>query len=228
MDISYRLAAIADMVLYDSLVDVGCDHALLPIYLAKKGIVNSAIAADLSRGGLDAACKNISKHGLEDIIETALSDGLNDINTGLKVCVIAGIGGQKIMQILSDNLKKAKSFEQLILSPQSELSEVRKYLDKSGFTIVDEICIKEDGKFYFIMDIRPFMEVDRHSVLEYSFGKHNLRRNCPVLREYIIKEIMTYQQIFDEMPLGHPVLQVITHNIDLLRSAMVGGGKWQF
>ena len=48
MQLSLRLSAIAEMVTKGNrLVDVGCDHGYLPVYLIQKRRIPSAIAADV-------------------------------------------------------------------------------------------------------------------------------------------------------------------------------------
>ncbi len=56
MEISLRLKEIANMVdKCQSVVDVGTDHAYIPIYLIKNNICKSAIAGDINKGPLDRA-----------------------------------------------------------------------------------------------------------------------------------------------------------------------------
>ena len=53
MQLSLRLSTLAGMVTPGSrLVDVGCDHGYLPIYLVKNKIIPSAIAMDVRMGPL--------------------------------------------------------------------------------------------------------------------------------------------------------------------------------
>ena len=61
--ISKRLASIASYVEDDaSLIDIGCDHGLLDIYLyqTKKNI--KIIASDVNQNALNNAIKNIKKY----------------------------------------------------------------------------------------------------------------------------------------------------------------------
>ena len=77
VNISNRLKSIGDFVNDNSnVIDVGCDHALLSIYLYlnKKNI--NIIASDINSKPLEEARKNIKKYKLDDKIETRLSDGL--------------------------------------------------------------------------------------------------------------------------------------------------------
>ena len=92
--------AIAGMVTGGNrLADVGCDHGYLSIYLVSEKKVPSAIAMDVRPGPLSRARKNISCYGLEDYIETRLSDGLMKLEPGRgRYLVIAGMGGPSLME----------------------------------------------------------------------------------------------------------------------------------
>ena len=76
-ELSKRLQAVADLVTPGMrLVDVGTDHAYIPIYLTQNGLVPSAIAMDINKGPLERADAHILEHGLDGKIVTRLSDGL--------------------------------------------------------------------------------------------------------------------------------------------------------
>ena len=56
MQLSLRLSAVADMVTEGNrLVDVGCDHGYLPVYLVMNKKIPKAIAADIGEGPLSRA-----------------------------------------------------------------------------------------------------------------------------------------------------------------------------
>jgi tRNA (adenine22-N1)-methyltransferase len=58
-------------------IDVGTDHAYLPIYLVREGIVSSALACDINKGPIDSARANIAAAELSDRISTLQTDGLH-------------------------------------------------------------------------------------------------------------------------------------------------------
>ena len=71
--LSKRLTSIADMVEDNSkIVDIGCDHALLDIYLYQQKISNKIIASDVNENALNNAKENIRKNKLNNQIETRL------------------------------------------------------------------------------------------------------------------------------------------------------------
>ena len=92
MQLSLRLSAIADLVTEGNrLVDVGCDHGYLPVYLIQQKKIPSAIAMDVRKGPLSRAQEHIRQYGLEEYIQTRLSDGLEGLKAGEgDTLVIAG------------------------------------------------------------------------------------------------------------------------------------------
>ena len=68
--ISNRLKRIASYVSKeDELIDIGCDHALLDIYLVTRNKDIRAVASDIKEGPLEQAKNNIKRERLEDKIE---------------------------------------------------------------------------------------------------------------------------------------------------------------
>ena len=62
MKINNRLKKIGDLVDANSFcLDVGCDHALLDIYLVKKNMNIKPVASDVKTGPLEKAKENIKK-----------------------------------------------------------------------------------------------------------------------------------------------------------------------
>ncbi len=154
--LSDRLKCVASMVSAGTYVfDVGCDHAFLDIYLIRQGIARGASASDVKKGPLEAASEHISQAGLEDKISTVLSDGLhniNDIPEG-STLVMAGMGGPLILKILTDEQDKTSKFDEIIISPQSRITDVREGLKDIGLAIADEAMVFDDGKYYTVMKL---------------------------------------------------------------------------
>ena len=126
--LSNRLKAIAKFVeKKDSVVDVGCDHGYLSIYLKKVINVKKIIASDINQNALNSAINNIKKSNLD--IETVLSDGIKDVNLkGINTLVISGMGTSTILHILSDS-DKLKNINKLLLQSNNDHEDLRKNLN---------------------------------------------------------------------------------------------------
>lgn len=200
MQLSKRLKAIADMVSGGNrLVDVGCDHGYIPIWLVEQGKIPGAIAMDINKGPLLRAKANIEKHGLSCYIETRVSDGVSALAKGEgDTLVIAGMGGPLTERILSEGEKALKEFSEFILEPQSEIGHMRKFLQENRYKIVEEDMVYEDGKFYPVMKvIHGGMEPLKEE--EAVYGPCLLRDGHPVLYEYLIRELQVSEQLSQKL-----------------------------
>lgn len=157
-ELSDRLRAVCDTVIDAvKVADVGCDHGYVAITLIKEGKAENALCLDVNKGPLEAAKENIIRAGLDEKIETRLSDGLKrvSIDDGVNAVIIAGMGGRLVSDILEAGKDIVKNVSQLILQPQSELFLVREKVRELGFFIKSEKFLKDMGKYYWIMDVRP-------------------------------------------------------------------------
>lgn len=190
MELSKRLQAVAGLVTPDlKIADIGTDHAYIPIWLVEQGISPSAIAMDINQGPLEKAKENIVLHGLTSRIKTRQSDGMRQLKPSeAESVVIAGMGGGLVIKILEDVKEQDLGIKEWILQPQSELKKVREYLNESGYRIVDETMILDEGKFYPMMKaIKGKQEVYREE--ELSYGKLLLKNRNPILKMFLEKEL---------------------------------------
>lgn len=150
MKISKRLKQIASYVDDNSsIIDVGCDHALLSIYLLKNKKNIKVIASDIHEGPLQKAKENIKKYDLEDKIEVSLANGLEKLNKETDTVVIAGMGYLTIKNILENgNLDNIKT---MILSVNDDFDLLKNFMKKIGFSITKEEIIEDHNKFYIII-----------------------------------------------------------------------------
>ena len=191
IQLSNRLLAAAGMVTKGNIVaDIGCDHAYTSIYLCQAGIAPKVIAMDVNKGPLVGAKAHVEEAGLTEQIDIRLSDGLQKLVPGEADSVLlCGMGGLLMIKILSDYPEAAASVKELILQPQSEVGEVRRYLHKQGYEITKEHMLKEDGKFYVMMRaVKSTVPQVYETECDYVYGKLLLEENSPVLTEYLDRE----------------------------------------
>ena len=150
--ISRRIRLIASLLdKNDRVLDIGTDHALLPIYLCENDLVTLVDASDVSEHVLQGAKKNIEKYGFQDKINLYLSDGLNDIDVKkYNTLVICGMGYFTIKDILNCDLN---NINKLIVQTNNHLSDFRKYIISIGFRINKEFYISDQGIDYIIFDL---------------------------------------------------------------------------
>ena len=163
--LSERLKLIASFIpdnVY--LIDVGCDHALLDIYLVQTKKSIKVIASDINEKPLQGAAENIKKYGLLDKIELIQSDGLKQISDKVDTIVISGMGGILISEILDK--KYLGNIKNIILAPNNEFPTVRKTLYKNGFSLEQEILIREKNITYLVIKALK----GKKKIKDYFFG----------------------------------------------------------
>lgn len=153
--LSERLRAVAGLIGDGHvLADVGTDHGYVPIYLCQQRRIPRAIAMDIGRGPLERAKEHIQLNGLQDYIETRLSDGVEKLLPGeADTILMAGMGGGLVMHILEAGQEVCREAAELVLQPQSELYRVRGYLAGHGYMVDAEEMVEEDGKYYPMMRV---------------------------------------------------------------------------
>ena len=103
---------------------------------------------DINRGPLLRAQENIRRHRLEEKIKTRLSDGVAELRPGeADSVVIAGMGGSLMVKILKEGKEVLETVKELVLQPQSDICNVRRFLQENGYRIDTERSVLEDGKF---------------------------------------------------------------------------------
>ncbi len=198
MNLSKRLETVISFVKPGSTIaDVGCDHGFVAIALMERGIASRGIAMDVRPGPLSRAAEHIRRSGLEGILETRLSDGVEALLPGeADTVVVAGMGGELVIHILEGGRALWPGIGHWILSPQSELHKVRYYLEEQGFSICREEMVLEDGKYYTIMDVVHEEKAGPPlSEAEALFGPLLIQKRDLVLLELLNKEEENLGQI---------------------------------
>ena len=150
--LSPRLAAVAAQVPPGAaVIDVGTDHALLPVWLVQSDRVSRALATDVRPGPLQSAAALVEKTGTGEHIRLLLTDGLDGVGQADgDTVVLAGMGGQTMIRILS-RAPWTRVGTLLILEPQSKKADLRRYLIENGYRILSERLAEDAGRIYPIL-----------------------------------------------------------------------------
>lgn len=148
MKLSKRLLAIANYInREDNVVDVGCDHGYLDIYLALNKKNKMIIASDISSLVIKTTKDNIDKYNLASKIKVYCTDGLNGIKENYDTIVLSGLGAHTIVEVLAKEKKAIK----LIIQSNNHWEMIRDNLTKQGYDLLSEKLIYENKKLYSIM-----------------------------------------------------------------------------
>jgi len=179
-----------------SVIDVGTDHAYLPIYLVREGIVHKALACDINRGPIESARANIAAAGLSDRIDTLQTDGLHGTDAFAPDNVmIFGMGGELIVKILSEAPWIKSDSIGLILQPMSRAHILRRWLSENGFCIEGESLSMVDRHYQTVYARYNPDAVTVYSEEECILGKWNIERNPPLFEGFLRHEISVYEAI---------------------------------
>ena len=199
--ISKRLELVASFVPQGSiLLDVGSDHAYLPIELIERGQIKSAIAGEVVDGPYQSAVKNVEANGLKEKIQVRLANGLAAFEEEDQVTVItiAGMGGRLIATILEEGLDKLSNIQRLILQPNNREDDLRIWLQDNGFQIVAESILEEAGKFYEILVVEAGQM--KLSASDIRFGPFLSKEVSPVFVQKWQKEATKLEFALSQIP----------------------------
>ena len=199
--ISKRLELVASFVPQGAiLLDVGSDHAYLPIELVERGQIEGAIAGEVVEGPYQSAIKNVEAHGLKEKIQVRLANGLAAFEEvdQVSVITIAGMGGRLIATILEEGLDKLANVERLILQPNNREDDLRIWLQDNGFQIVAESILEEAGKFYEILVVEAGKM--KLSASDVRFGPFLSKEVSPVFVQKWQKEAAKLEFALGQIP----------------------------
>jgi tRNA (adenine22-N1)-methyltransferase len=122
----------------DRLLDIGTDHARLPVYLMERGLCAAATATDAREGPLARALRTVTAHKLEEKISLLLRDGGIGLDPSeYDTVTITGMGGETICAIVAESpwlLDK-----RLILQPQTRVGRLAGMLGRDPAEQVEAI-----------------------------------------------------------------------------------------
>lgn len=211
MKINARLKKIGDLVEANSFcLDIGCDHALLDIYLVNQKKNIKAIASDIAEGPLEHARKNIKRERLENEIEVRLGDGLSTYSEEVNTAIMSGIGGRTIIGICKNNYKIFKKIDTYILSPNNYQEDVKRFMCQNGYYIENEEFVKENKFIYQIIIFKKGKK--KYSKKEYFFGPVFLEKKGPLFREYFEREQKSREILLQLLPKNYYLKRFKTKN----------------
>ena len=202
--VSKRMKKIAEMVSAKRVADIGCDHGFISIYLIKEKDVDHVFAMDINEGPLKRAYEHVNEYGLTNRIEVIKSDGAKAIKPGeADGAVIAGMGGRLTERIILDSIDVFQKMDEMILSPQSEIDHVRRFLIQNGFDILDEEMVLDESKFYVIIKCSYDASVKRQiDDVQALYGPVLIEKKHPVLIDYLNERLIKLEDIVKRIDEG--------------------------
>ena len=187
MQLPNRLKIIGDFI-YDnsSVADVGADHGLLEEYVSNKLTNCHILAIENKVGPYKILTNNVSKL---NNVGTSLSDGLNKVKKSTDIIILAGMGGNNIVNILANDKEKVSTFKRIIIDAHRDIDLARKAIISYGFKFTKEKLVYEEGKFYIISVFDKTDEEvnynDSQIIIGYELNKDEL---WPDYKAHLLKQ----------------------------------------
>lgn len=178
-----RLMEIVNIIDNDkSVIDIGTDHGLVPLYLAKNKISTDILATDISAPSLKKLEDKLDDD-LREIIKTKVTDGFKSIEAKEnQVAVIAGMGGNTIIDIIDKSLDFAKNLDYMILASNIATEKLRDYLVQNNFEILRDFLTFEHGKYYDILKV-SYGNSRQLSLSDIYYGYEDIENKSKLLKE---------------------------------------------
>ena len=194
-----RLLKVASLVDEQrNIIDIGCDHAFLSIYLVQNKKTLKVIASDIKEGPLKHAKENIKKYGVNYEIKVKLGMGIEPIEDDIDTIIISGMGGLNMVGILKYYPSKYQNVDTIILSPNSDTNIVRKEICKLGFYIDEELLVKENNIIYPIIKFKRGKK--KYKYRDCLYGPKLIEKKDNLFKEYMQKEKQTKEKLLAVLP----------------------------
>ena len=156
--------------------DVGCDHGYCSEYMLKNGLCEFAILSDISKGSLEKATTLLKEYIDEGKAKGVLGNGFYGVPKDTEEVLIAGMGGEEIVAILSHE-KYGFMPKKFLFQPMLNPDKLRSYILENGGFIERDYTFRADGKFYDVIVGRlrePNEPKQTYDEWQLEFGRDNL------------------------------------------------------
>ncbi|MFC3418089.1 tRNA (adenine(22)-N(1))-methyltransferase [Salinicoccus hispanicus] len=191
-----RLQKVLDFITGERLLDIGSDHAYLPIEAVGKGIVQYAICGEVVKGPYESTVRNIEKENMTDRIEARFGSGLEVARPedAVDTVTICGMGGPLIADILQTGFNHLGGVPRLVLQANTYTYPIRKALVSLGYEIIEETIIQDGHHFYEII-VAEAGDAD-YDEAELTFGPILLQKREAAFTLKLERELEHQQNIY--------------------------------
>lgn len=172
-----------------SFADVGCDHGYCARHVLKSGKCANVLVTDISEKCLAKAERLLAEYIKAGKCRAVCCDGLALVPEDTAQVLIAGMGGEEIIKILSQGFIPRK----FVLQPMKNAPKLRSFLLARGCKITADDVFRDD-KFYFVIKGEREGGSAAYSKSQLFFGRDSI--NNPVLKEYAREELTKRERHF--------------------------------
>ncbi len=210
--LSQRLLMLTEMIIMGKpTADIGADHGELAKFLIEKQLAPQVMASELGDGPYMRLLGGLKHSPGREMIEVRQGNGLTVLEPGEVVnVVIAGLGGDAMVDILSRDWQKAASYKRYVFQPMSRPWSLRRKLSQKGWPILEERLVEDNGRLFIAISSSPGNKPYRLSALEIDMGPLLLWSENKLRTRYLKFYLQKYRQAY----LG--LLKAETMNVSLL------------
>ena len=144
-----------------AVADIGSDHGKLTAALLLEGGCRRVIAGDISPDCLQKTREIIERYGLQDKAETRLGSGLSILSPGeCDAAAILGMGGELMVELLTDSKAVAEAMDKLVLQPMSGIEELRQWMYKNRWHVMADRLIPVGRRWYQLLSVQKWDRPD--------------------------------------------------------------------
>lgn len=165
-----------------SFADVGCDHGYVARHVLKSGKCRNVLITDVSAKCLAKAEKLLAEFIESGSCRAVCCDGLALVPKDTEFVLIAGMGGEEIIKILTEGFIP----EKFVFQPMKNADKLRKFLLDGGCKITYDGVFK-DEKFYFVIKGERNGGSAEYTPAALEFGRDS--KDCGVFKEYAQAEL---------------------------------------
>lgn len=181
------------------MIDVGTDHAYLPVSMALRGYRGNLLASEIGEGPLSVARRHAQEAEVYERIRFLLCDGLDLCPPeGIDCIVIAGMGGDTITGILDRAEFCMDARYLLILQPMTRAEVLRYWLVYNEFAIVEEDIVEDGGILYPVLCAR-FGGKTRLNDAELYTGSYAKLKEHPLFPRFLEIQNRRFQKIYSAL-----------------------------
>ncbi len=170
------------------LADVGTDHGYLPLEALKTGVCEQAFAADLNELPLQRARDTFAQSDVKDRVTFIRCSGIRDIPDPIDTVVIAGMGAETVMQIVTEDLERFRRIPQIVLQVNKDVESLRRFMVQRGFDIVDE-AIAYKRHYYVVVKFAPTAIPSGYTPFQLKYGPILLSKKDPIFLNHLASRL---------------------------------------
>lgn len=164
--------------------DVGCDHGYASEYALKKQLFERVYISDVSAGSLKKAERLLSRYLASGKCKSVLADGMKGLPEQCDCLLIAGLGGEEILRILSEGYIP----EKFVFQPMKNAEKLRRFLVERGAKITADYTFGEG--YYYELIVGEKEGGSEYSERDIAYGRDNLRKPTPSFLHKTEEEIL--------------------------------------